>query len=287
MVAEMYIAQKDYQNAYLWQEKHSQILITKLDNKKKASGVINKLSHLAIGLEPKTEPINESRKLAVKLAGNSEIFSSFVSKFEKQRFAIVSLSALASILFITLIIFLLRLRAKKINLAYEEAEKPSYAMAGPMQTKFHYQLSFKKARKYQYPIFVGYLIIDNWPEMEFHFNNKSISEVTKGLACVINEQLTEFDYVGLLNKGEYLLLLEHQTAEDVSVKLDKLVQAVNAHSFANLGDFSITMKYSYSTPTFKDIDPYLFLARIAESVNIEQVNQSQIILPPLNEAKVF
>ncbi len=290
MVAEMYLAQEDYQNAYLWQEKHSRVLITKLNNKKKASGVVNAVSHHAIGAYPRVKPIDESRKLAVKLAGNSELSSSFVGKFEKQRFVIISLSALVCILLISQIGFFLRLRSQRIRLAYEEIEKPHYAMANPMKTKFDYQLCFKKARKYQYSLTVGYLIVENWQELDFHFNNKSISEVIKDIASVINEQLTEFDYAGLLNNGEYLLLFEHQTVEEASVKLDKLVQAVNARSFAALGDFSLTMKYSLNTPDFKDIDPYLFLARIAESVNVKQVSQpqvtqSQINLPQVNEVK--
>ena len=47
------------------------------------------------------------------------------------------------------------------------------------------------------------------------------------------------------------------------------------------------MKYSFNTPDFKDIDPYLFLARLAESVNIKHVSQSQVNLPQVNEVKVL
>jgi len=286
MVAEMYLVQEDYRSAYLWQEKHSKVLITKLINKKKTSGVVNRLSHLTIDKEFRGEPINESRKLAIKLAEKSELSSSFVRKFERQRLVIISLSALAVILLITLVGFFFRLRLQRINQAFEEIEKPSYFMASPMETKFHYKLAFKKARKYQYPLAVGYLIIENWSELDFHFNNKSINEVTKDIASVINEELTEFDYVGLLNEGEYLLLFEHQDVDEASAKLDKLVQAVNARSFATLGDFSVTMKYSLNKPDFKDIDPYLFLARIAESVNIKRASQSQVSIPQVNEVKV-
>jgi len=285
MVAEMYFAQKNYQKAYQWRAKFSLVLLEKLEVYKKTSSLNYDVSHLPVGMYPRIKPIDESKKLAIKLAGNSELSSSFVSKFERQKLVIISLSALAIILLITLIGFFLRLRSQRINQAYEEIEKPSYVMASPMQTKFDYQLCFKKARKYQYPLTVGYLIVENWQELDFHFNNKSISEVIKDIASVINEQLTEFDYAGLLNNGEYLLLFEHQTVEDAIVKLDKLVQAVNARSFATLGGFSVTMKYSLNRPDFKDIDPYLFLARMAESVSIKQVTQSQISHPQVNEAK--
>ena len=100
--------------------------------------------------------------------------------------------------------------------------------------------------------------------------------MTKDIASLINEHITEFDYVGLLNEGEYLLLFEHQSSQEAIVKLDLLLQAINTRAFANLGDFSVAMKYSLNTPDFKDIDPYLFLARIVESVNIESVNQSKV-----------
>jgi len=275
MVAEMHFLQENYQLAYRWREKYSQILFYKLNKKKKSFSIVQGLSHLAVGKTPKIEPVEESKRLAVKLAENSELSSSFAGKYEKQRTIIISLSVLVGLLILTLIGLFLRSRAQRINRAYQELEKPSQSMASPMQTKFAYQLAFKKARKFQYPFNVGYLVVENWQELIFHFNSKTISEVTKGLSSVINEHITEFDYVGLLNEGEYLLLFEHQSNQEASEKLEKLVQAVNTRAFANLGDFSVTMKYSLNMAGFKDIDPYLFLARIAESVNIAQVNPSK------------
>ncbi|PKI13000.1 hypothetical protein CXF71_20040 [Colwellia sp. 12G3] len=275
MVAEMYFAQKNYQIAYLWREKHSQVLLDKLHYKKNASSIAPGLSQLFVEQLAQIKPIEESKRLAVKLAESSELSISFAAKYQNQRVMIISLSALIFLLLLILIGFFLRLRAQKMNLAYEEIEKPSYAMAAPIQTKFNYQLAFKKAKKFQYSLNVGYLIVENWQELNFHFNQKSISEVTKDLASLINEKISEFDSAGLLNEGEYLLIFEHQSTQEVSLKLDKLIQAVNTRAFANLGGFSVMMKYSLSTPDFTDIDPYLFMARIAESVNIEQVNQSK------------
>lgn len=269
MVAEMHLAQKNYQSAYLWQEKHSKVLLTKLHDMKKVSIFAHGLSHLIAGPQAIIEPIEESRDLAVKLAQSRELSSSFFEKYQKQRTIIISLSALVCLLLMTLLGFFLRLKAQRINLAYEEIEKPSYAMAGSMQTKLDYQLAFKKARKFQYPLSVGYLVVENWQELAFHFNNKRIKEVSKDIASLINEQLTAFDYAGLLNQGEYLLIFEYLSSDEAYMKLDKLVQTLNSRSFANLGSFSITMKYSLRSPDYKDIDPYLFLARIAESVNIK------------------
>lgn len=276
MVAEMHFSQGNYQLAYRWRDKYSQILLFKLNNKKKSFSIVQGLSHLAVGKVAKVEPVEESKRLAVKLAESSELSSSFTGKYQKQRAVIITLSAVTSILLLIIIALFWKLRVKKVNSAYEEVEKPSYAMPTPMQTKFNYQLVFKKARKFQYPLNVGYLVVENWQEIIFHFNNKSINEVTKDLASVINEYIKDFDYVGMLNEGEYLLLFEHQSNQEANDKLDKLVQAINTRSFANLGDFTVAMKYSVNMADFKDIDPYLFLARIAESVNISQVNSSKV-----------
>ena len=281
MVAEMHLEKKNLAEAYWWQEKHSKVLLKKLAENKKSSSTIFRLSNLPGGISTTSKPMEESKNIALKLAGNSELSSSFVNKYQKQRTIIISLSALVCIFLVTLIGTLLKLKVQRKNNAYDEGEVSSYIMPGPMKTKFDYQLVFKKARKYQFPISVCHLTITNWQELEFHFNKKCVSEVVKDVASLINEQLSEFDYAGQLSNGQYLLLFEHQEMQDVTAKLDKLVQAINSRSFANLGDFSITMHYSLNMPDFKDIDPYLFLARITESGNIEQVSQSQI-----NQAKV-
>lgn len=269
MVAEMHFAQKNYQTAYRWREKYSQILFDKLHYKKTYSNTLKSLSHLSIELSSQNKPIEESKRLALKLAKNSELSSSFVEKYQKQHIIIIGLSTVVCLFLLIFIGFSLRVRAQKYNKAYEDIEKPSYVMDAPLQTKFKYQLAFKKAKKFQYPLSVGYLVIDNWQELIFHFNRKTINEVTKDIASVINEKITEFDYAGLLIEGKYLLLFEHQTSKEANDKLEKLVQAVNSTAFASLGDFSVTMKYTLNMPDFKDIDPYLFLARIAQPVNID------------------
>jgi hypothetical protein len=276
MVAVMHFAQNNYQLAYSWREKYSQVLLDKINHTKKSSRIAPSFSQLFLSQVTQIEPIEESKRLVVKLAENSELSVSFVGKYQKQRAIIISLSVLVFLLLFTLVgLFFIR-RAHKMKLAYEEIEKPTYAIATPPQTKCIYQLVFHKARKFNYPLNVGYLIIDNLQELTFHFNRKSISEVTKEIGSLINDHITEFDYAGLLNEGEYLLLFEYQLSQETSIKLDNLVQAINTRAFATLGDFPVTMKYSLNTPNFKDIDPYLFLARIVESVNIEQVKQSKV-----------
>ncbi|MEI6893180.1 MAG: tetratricopeptide repeat protein [Colwellia sp.] len=275
MVAEMYFVQKNYQLAYHWRMKYSQVLLKTLKSTKKFFNITNRTPLLTAGDERQYQSIEQSKRLAVKLVENSGLSSSFIEKNQKQRVIIISLSLAVFLLLLILVGLFFRLRAKKINLAYEEIEKPSYVMAGPIETKFHYQLSFKKARNFHYPLSVGYLVIDNWQELLFRYNKKVISEVIKGIASVINHQITEFDTAGLLREGEYLLLFEHQNTEEVSDKLAKLAQAINSRAFASLGSFSVTVKYSLNALDFKDIDPYLFLARMAESINVEQVKHSK------------
>ncbi len=276
MVSEMYYRQKNYQAAYLWREKHSLVLLTKLASKKKKASIVYGLPHLALEASRLNIPIEQSKKLAVKLAENNELSSSYFDKYQEQRIIVISLSVLAGLLFMTVVTLLLKFWTQKTKSKNDVVEKLNKVITNPMQTKSDYQLAFKKARKFHYSFSVGYLIVENWQQLDFHFSKKTINAVTKEIACVINEYLMEFDYAGLLIKGEYLLLFEHQSDEEVIEKLDKLVQAVNAIAFADLGDFSITVKYSLNKPNFKDIDPYLFLARIAESGNIDKVNQPQV-----------
>lgn len=272
LVADMYFNQKDYERSYQWLMKHNQILYKKFKANKKASNLVNSLPRATFGGNLESESMEASKRIALKLAENSELSSSFIGKFQKQQMIIIVLLIVIFLLTLFGLIIFIRSRAHKINQAYEEIEKPSYAISGANNTKLHYQLSFKKARNFQYPLSVGYLVITNWQELLFHFNTKAINEVKKEIASVINEHVTEFSFAGLLNDDEYLLLFEHQDTQEVSSQLDKLIQSINTRAFANLGDFSLIAKYSLNSPGFKDIDPYLFLARMTESVKVEQVN---------------
>ncbi|TYK66065.1 hypothetical protein [Colwellia echini] len=269
MVATMYYSQNNFKRAYFWLTRYSQGLLEKYRTIKKKAGLVSQLSQQTVS-KVSSLPIDESKRLALKLAENSELSSSFVGKYNKQRLIIISLLSTVLILLIIIALLFFRYRAKKISLTYDEVDKPSYAMSSSSQTKSYYQSLFKKARHFQYPLGVGYIIIDNWQELAFHFNKKTINEVKQEIAIFINQHLAEFDYAGVLSADEYLLLFEYQNNKEVDTKLKKLVQAINTRAFANLGDFSVIMKYAINTPGFKDIDPYLFLARITESVKNEQ-----------------
>ena len=124
------------------------------------------------------------------------------------------------------------------------------------------------ARKYAYPLTMGYISITNWQELTFQFNKKIVGEVSREIASVINEHINEFENAGLINDGEYLLLFPHQNKDEVSVIIEKLVSALKLRFFANLGGFSVIISYSIESPSFQDIDPYIFLSQLSDSINI-------------------
>ncbi|WP_246046941.1 tetratricopeptide repeat protein [Colwellia ponticola] len=273
MVAEMHFAQKDYLAAYRWREKYSQVLLSKLTYKRKYASTLQGLTHLSVKSPIKETPEETSskaaKKLAIKLAQSSALSSSFVEKYQKQHVIIITLSTVLCLLLTLLVAFYLRFKTQQSNQTYQDIEKKRYAIDSPLQTKYYYQLAFKKARKFKYPISIGYLVIDNWQALVFHFNKKNINEVTKEVASIINEHITDFDYAGLFHEGEYLLVFEHESRKKVNEKLVKIIQALNTRAFANLGGFSLTMKYSLNTPDYTDIDPLLFLARVTDRSNVK------------------
>jgi len=266
MLAEMYFEHGGYQQAYVWQKKHSQLLLIKLASKKKAVNSAHHFYNQPPSIIKGQQSIIQSRELAVKLTEENELLNSFSPKIQQQKSIIFSLLVLVFILLVTFFGFIIKLSSKKRALVYEIEERPSYILANSAQTKHDYQLAFKKARTYQYPLTVSYFVIENWQELAFLCSKKSLEEVRRDIATIINEQLTEFEQAGLLNDGEYLLLFEHQCEEEIEVKVANLAQALSARFFANLGDFSVTINYALKTADFKDIDPYIFLARLCESV---------------------
>lgn len=267
MVAEMHFAERRYQMAYQWQEKHSRILLKKVNNKNKTGTIAAGLSELFIESGEAQSLLDSSKVLAINLAEQSELSKNLSKKYKQQGIIIFVLSLILFILIVLTGIFLLNAKHNKKTIGNEGLNKNKQYFATSMQTKQHYQLVFNKAKKFHYPLNVVYLTVENWQTLTFHFNKKNIAEVKNEIASLFNSQMAEFDFAGQLNEGEYLLLFEHQTLEEVEVKLTKLVQAINTRSFANLGNFSLMIKYSLKVPDYKDIDPYLFLASTIEMID--------------------
>ena len=211
----------------------------------------------------------QNRQIALNVAVQSDLRQSYFEKYKNSKNIIyILLGLVIAFVFISLYLYLGQ-RNQRLNKAYDDIERPIDYIAPPSQTKKIYQLNYKKARKFEYTLSIGYLSIDNWQELKFNFNKKIVAEVAKTIAVLINEHIGEFDQVGLIKEGEYLFISPHQNKQSLQEKLNLLSNALNTHFFANLGDFSIKNSFSYQSPNPQDIDPYIFLSRLSNSASAE------------------
>ena len=212
---------------------------------------------------------DKAKKLALNLAEQSQLSLAFSEKYAQQKMLIILLASLlsCSLIFITFCRF--QVHRQKLNRNYDERELPQNQLAQPVQTKRWYQQQYKMARKYQYNIAVAYLKVENWQDLNFRFNRKILTDVSQVLAVIINENIDEEDYAGLISAGEYLFLCPHQTPEQVLIKFTRIKQAIQTRFFANLGDYSVKVVFSIDSPNIQDIDPYVFLSRLSESSSVE------------------
>jgi tetratricopeptide (TPR) repeat protein len=208
---------------------------------------------------------NKVKQLALNLAEKSELSLEFSAKYYRQETLIILLSIALFFSLFFAILWRFRLHHQRLNRGYDEIELPKNKVAQPTQTKRWYQQQYKMARKYQYNISIAYLVIENWQELSFHFNAKALADVSKALAIIINENIDEEDFAGEISAGEYLFLCPHQTLEQVLSKFTDIEQAIKTRFFANLGDYSVKVRFSVDSPSIQDIDPYVFLSRLSES----------------------
>jgi len=242
LLSDMYLQNGDYKNALLMQTNYLELL----ENfHKKILPSMNKTA--AQGLNTNDRVNGENKE--------------FIAQKYKNNILVLVII----FLLIIMLLFILKQRTIRLNQVYDEVEQPLSFIATPSQTKRSYQLNYKMARKYNYPLAVGYLSVTNWHELSFHFNRKIMCEVSKTLATLLNESKGEFDEAGEINEGEYLLLGPHQTEDEIAAKLNSLVEAIKVRFFANLGDHSVKIGYAYGLPVVQDIDPYIFLSRLSEA----------------------
>jgi|GEM_PF-759046 len=256
LLSDMYEAERDYEKSLTLLNKYF-VLYQQFN--------ISKISS-TIAIENEKLASNKSRELAIKLAEKSELRADFSRKFQRQQKVIFVLVSLIVIMLFIFVWLWFKRRARQLNLAYDEVEKPAHHLASPTETKLFYQTAYKMARKYEYPLAIGYMSVENWKELSYRFNKKTINEVAKTIATLINEYVGEFDYAGLINEGEYLFLSPHQSNLDMQIILEKLAKALEVRFFANLGEFSVNIQYAFDTPSIQDIDPYIFLSRLSEAV---------------------
>jgi tetratricopeptide (TPR) repeat protein len=259
LLAVMYQEKKMFEKAFMSQLKYNELL--------------NKFSlseqKLFKTMDAEILESEKRRDLSLGMAEETDLKSQFTQKYQQQKNIIVFLISIVVLLFILILYLGLRARALRLNQQYDEVEKPLDYIATPSQTKKFYQQHYKMARKYEYPLIVGYFSIDNWQELDFQFNKRVIGEVSRTISTLVNEYSGEFDQVGLINQGEYLFLCPHQNAQYLKEIFEKLTEALKVQFFANLGEFSIKISYDYQSPSIQDIDPYLFLSRLSESTRAE------------------
>jgi tetratricopeptide (TPR) repeat protein len=272
MMADMYFSQGDFLEAYHFAKKHSQLLLTKFNKKKKEVKYTHSFYNQTLAELANNNSSVKTRELAVKLAESSGIATSYQAKYYKQRNIIIILFSLIVLVLFILLFYFLRGRVNKANIVYEESENKHNITMDYTKTKQHYQEIYQKSRKFNYPLSVCSITVENWPELTFSFNDKVVGEVKSTIINVIQEQLTEFEYAGMLNEGVYLLLFEHQEKHKVNGKIKKLVQTLNALFFGDLGEFSVIISHQLSSPDFKDIDPFSFLAKLNCNVKINTEN---------------
>lgn len=255
MLAEMSFKNEKFKEAYVYQARYLSLF----------------KAHFPI-LKPTLAPkhtqkssVSNNRQLVMKLSDHSDLSVNYETKFKKQEMLIFWLSFVLIIVLTVLIIIWVR-RNRKTHEHYSgSAEFNGNTIASPNQTKQLYQFMFKMARKYQYPLTISYIVVENWNELAFHFDKKTVKEVNNTLSTLISEYINEFDRAGKINDGEYILMCPHQHSKVIQSNLGKLAEALKVRFFANIGDFSVKIKYSCDMPSVQDIDPYLFLSRLSES----------------------
>lgn len=258
LLGDMYFEKHNYHQAFEAYKKHIQFIKEYTSQKP----ILNQ--------DPIYQALDlQNRQIALNVAVQSDLRQSYFDKYQNSIMVIYVLLVLMTALLVISAYLYLNQRNQRLNKAYDDVEKPVDFIATPSQTKKLYQLNYKKARKFEYTLAVGYLSIDNWQELTFRFNKKVVAEVTKTIGILINEYINEFDHVGLINEGEYLFLSPHQSMQSLQAKLNLLANALNTRFFANLGDFSVKISYSYQSPSVQDIDPFIFLSRLSESTRAE------------------
>jgi len=258
MLATMYLAKSEIDKAYFWQEKYSDALLN--------NQLLTKFTHVEATIEQSVLASAAARKLAVKLSEQSELTNAFSGKYQQQEIMILMLSLIIVLYLLRRLFIWGKQRTIQSRHKYDEQEIPGNILSTPTQTKQLYLTNFNMARKYSYPFTLGYISLSNWTELAFKFNTNTLDEVRAGIAELINEHLDDFELAGEINGGEYLLIFPHQNKDQVMVTMNKILQTIPLRSFANLGEYSVGLAYAMKSQDFQDIDPYIFLSNLSDSI---------------------
>ncbi len=209
---------------------------------------------------------NKGKELALKFSEKGQLYTQYHNKNKQLRVIVWVLIFIIMGLIVVAFALWFKHKSYLLHADYRELEKPLDYIPSPLYTKKNYHQCYKRARKFNYPLTVGYLQVTNWEELSFQFNHKVMAEVAVTIAHIINENLDEFDQVGLLAQGEYILLFPHRTQIEVKAKVKHISDEISARFFANLGDFSVIISSTSKTADIQDIDPFVFLAQLTGSL---------------------
>jgi len=220
---------------------------------------------LALEREDLTQVSSEQSKIqALKVVETSETQNQRLAQLTEQK-KLIAVLAICCVFAIFMMIYQwLTFRRLKLSIIYDQNERPVDILPNSIETKQLYHQIYKKARKYEYPLCLAYIRVRNWQDLTFQYNRKTVTEVSKTIATIINELKGEFDYAGQINEGEYLLMFPHQLNAEANIKMEKLTNALKGRFFANAGEFSPSIECSIDSPSVQDIDPYIFLSRLSE-----------------------
>jgi len=211
--------------------------------------------------------MDKSKELTLKFSENGALYTKFSQKNHSLRTIIVVLTFITIALLIALIILWLKHRNYLFYADYIEVEQPRNHLPSPIITKKNYQLNYKKARKFNYPITISLISVVNWQELSFLFSNKIMKEIANNIAIIINDNIDEFEQAGKINDGDYLLMFPHKFKSEVTTTVEHITAELNARIFANLGEFSVIIKVISQTPNAQDIDPFTFLSQLDDLMN--------------------
>ena len=263
LLSQLFANEQQYELAWQYQQQY-------LDAFEKHLASVNLYRYTKVAMQTPQAPQAQARQIALDLADKTKLEAEYNQRYQEKNQVIISLGIIIVLLSASLVILLLIRRRDKHSLAYKEQETPVDMLASSAKTKQMYQSAFKKARRYEYPICVAYIKVTNWNDLLFRTNRKGLDEAKRSIATVVNEYIEEFDLAGELNSSEYLLIFPHQTLDDVNLKIKALTEALRVRFFANLGDFVVYFNYAVDSPTVQDIEPYIFLSRLTDSIKEEE-----------------
>lgn len=256
LLSRYYIRQQQPEKA--WQLLNQYITLYSLSEKKRNS-FLDELFTV------KKERSN-NHKATLQLVLKTELQAEYAEKFKKKNQLTSTLILIIIGLTSAILFLILKQRNQDINDNDTSNNFVNSYFPDARETKQLYQKSYKMARKYNYPLSIGYLLIHNWNDLKYQCNKKELAEVQRTIATVINEYMGEFDQAGLLNEGEYILLFPHQSVNQIQQLVSALNDALKVRFFANLGEVIVNISYAVDNLNVQDIDPFIFLSHLTESI---------------------